>query len=1323
MTKLAKFVGVTTPVSDLARAIQNQGWQLGQVKFDDKLNAYTAEAISPHDESLTKTGPDEATAVSNALLAVTRRNHMRTTAMYRVGMWRTNWPERQREIAEAYRDAPIYDPKAVAAYKALADDSMHRLHVLGGQLHIEPTNEPHPYKDADEMRKDVHEKRHYSLSRAGQSHPVWTSDQVAAFRAVHDILGHGVAGGGYDWPGRVLAAHAHAPLLEPIAQQALFSEAVARPAFLQVYGNGPQKVALFPEFVEGSQEANNPSAHRGIHPSQVTAPGASTEGFDPLDKTAGLTRTKLLQMAQGLPEDQSDVVHQYPDGWSVRKLNTYGDMHREGTLMSNCFTPAGEAGGNHIWDLHPTHGNEFPIDQVQDDALAHPLPGPDKMAPLYSLRDEYNLPHVSIDPNEDTMRMTFGRHNSIPRPEHLDRLRQWDKAGMLGRETDADWSHGRPLNEIHLQGRTAAWADTLDVNKGYDSGIEPLPYNAYIHHGDPLQYKPTMDNAALVDTGWEKFAKGDGSDDRERMKQAIVNAFRAVLLSPRKDLRWNAIHYQDISNIPGGVDDPKVYWDTLERSRRKWNTAQGIDEEAHMVYYPFLKPFEARIAADHPEKGWEWAKATAKQDLFDMWTEEQERIMEDDSKKPPDKQKGADEIERRANEALARRLKEFLKPKDDKTDVEDGQLSMLAATEDDILKMLVGDNGYNPGPPARKPKSEYELQLEKRRAEERELYERDPQAYYHQLWGGEGDVTHPYHSQYVEWVPIQHVLPYAEWKRNPAHGAEGEAAQTAYWNTLKDHMAEHGFKNPIVLDVHKDDSTGHISEGNHRLAVAHELGMTHVPLTVWPSRRRGNIQVPVPGYDYAGVHKFDERLRPSQVGFPVQKTAAGGQYNLLTGEESLKYGAFMGTHLKAIAQISQHADEILDAALEDVRQHDGEGHHFRQSVLRLGVSGVGPKVCSFAWLLLQPLTSQLATIDTHMMDVLGHDYEKEMNNRDYFKFEREFRAGLDAAGYSHLPLGAGQWGMWDYKRTGPGSHQDHSAMRVLDPKPHNEVDWVGKAVNLKGESWHKQAPDWWRNTQPARDLVAKEWDDTYGKEFAQNKIPYQGLTTTAALFVDESGTHQIPDSGITRLPIEEIKAGMLVRPTWGNFPFERVTEDARYDHTYDSGGDQIPMWLIPYARKLSPHTPEGTLYEVAPSHTASTKRSYADPFSHYWDRAMPVGSNLEGKAKTLAEYAKADKLSEDDYEDWLNDHKKDTKLSDTEFKRFKKKSLRKFERLSKTATQGINAGPIASIIHPETQETSSGMPGQSIMEHARLQYGLSTQDVWRLLGDEHVKKG
>lgn len=212
-----------------------------------------------------------------------------------------------------------------------------------------------------------------------------------------------------------------------------------------------------------------------------------------------------------------------------------------------------------------------------------------------------------------------------------------------------------------------------------------------------------------------------------------------------------------------------------------------------------------------------------------------------------------------------------------------------------------------------------------------------------------------------------------------------------------------------------------------------------------------------------------------------------------------KYGAFMGNHLKAVAQVSQHVDELLQAALQDVHEHDGTGYHFRAAVLQLNIPGVGPKVCSFAWLLLQPMTSQLATIDTHMMDVLGHQ-EKEMNNRDYFGMERELQAGRDAAGYQHMPMGQFQWGMWDYKRTGAGSHQDHSAMAVLDPKPHDAIDWAAKeqpigaagAVQWK-QMWQTQPPDWWAQTQPARQQAWDDYQATTAKDVGKTRVPYMGL--------------------------------------------------------------------------------------------------------------------------------------------------------------------------------------------------------------------------------------
>lgn len=1192
--KQAKFQGVTTPIEDLAVAIQNQGWQLGQVAFDDKLNAYTAVAISPHGEQLQKTGPDAGTAVANALLAVTRRNHMRSAAQYKVGMWRTNWHERQQEIAEAYRDAPIYDPKAVAAWKALADHSMHALHVLGGQLHIEPTNNPQPYASADDMRKDVHEKRHYYLTRGGSAHPVWTADQVAAFRAVHDILGHGVAGGHYDWPGRNLAAAAHAPLLEPLAQQALFAETVARQAHLNTYGHGPIKIALFPDFVDHHQAMNQGAAHRGIHPSQLTAP---TSVPQPFEQKISMTDPhvppmnelqRFIERGSECFETARSLDEAYPHlKWQE------GDYHRDdGTNM-----------GPHAWVTTPSG-------TIVDTS------------------------HSQHDPTTPIVIAAPGT------PEHA-RYESTRCANCGASEYGCECGDYR-------QAKTAA-ATTIDVNKHWSSGVDPLPYNAYVHHGDPMEAKATLDNAALIDTGWSQFKRGDGTDDRDRMKLAIVNAFRVVLLSPRKDLRWNAIHYQDISHIPGSVDDPKVYWDTLEASRRKWNEAQGIDPNAHMIYFKFLKPFEARIAAQHPEKGWEWAKQEASQTLFNWWTEEQERIAAEDSEKPAEKQRGADEIERRANEALAKRLQLFLKPKDDKTDVEDTQMSMFGARKesveyDEMMRILTGEPSQPPVPREEtafeKRRREWREQRDREIAEERALFERDPQAYYDKTWGGEGDVTHPYYGQYIEWVPTQHMLPYAEWKRNPAHGAPaGESATADYWNILKTNIMREGIKNPIRLHVHPEDGMGHIGEGNHRLAVAEALGMSHVPVTVIRSKRRGNAQAPVPNFDDEKL-RYEEMIRPSQIGLPVreQRTAAGGQYNLLTGEEALKYGAFMGTHLKSISQISQHADEILDAALADVREHDATGHHFRHAVLALNVPGVGPKVCSFAWLLLQPLTSQLATIDVHMMDVLGHNYEKEMNNRDYFKFEREFRAGLDAAGYGHLPLGAAQWGMWDYKRTGPGSHQDHSAMRVLDPKPHQEVNWAAKSQPIGGDlatafkkNW-ADSVDWWAATKPHREQIGQEWDQTYGKNFGKNVVPYQDVTGVVA------------------------------------------------------------------------------------------KIAYGTDFEHYWDKLMPVGSSVESKARRVAEYAKADDMSYGDLEEWLEDHKKDTKLEKSEYARFTKLVLRKMDRLSKVAGPANKTGTIPTFKHPETGKMHQGMEGQSMMEHARLQLGLSTQDVWRMLADEHVTK-
>ena len=487
-----------------------------------------------------------------------------------------------------------------------------------------------------------------------------------------------------------------------------------------------------------------------------------------------------------------------------------------------------------------------------------------------------------------------------------------------------------------------AAGEMVDPNWKWDSGIDPNPdHQAPLHYGDPLEYPKVNDTAAKIDTGWSSMDESDPGQ-RAMMRQAIVNAFRAVLLSPRKDLRWNAAHYQDISHIPAEVDDPKIYWDALEHKRRQHNQARGRHPDAHLIYYKPRQRYYQLVQMMNPDLSHDEAITKADKAIFQMRLHETERLEEEDAQKSPDKHRSGDEIERRVNESIAKRLKQIV------------------------------DEAYDP-----------------------------------------------------------------------------------------------------KTDVAEQEQQ-----------------------TLFSGNRKNE------------------------------------QYDIFTGEPAEFYGAWMGTHLKAIAEISRHADELLDAAIQDVRQHDGTGHLFRTKVLQLGIPGAGPKVASFAWLLLQPMTSQLGTIDTHMMDVLGRPYEKEMNNRDYFKFERELQAGRDAAGYGNVPLGQFQWGLWDYKRTGPGSHQDHSALRVLDPTPHNDIDWAQKAQNLKADSWLKQAPEWWQATQDARDQVAQHWDDTMARTVPATNYPFATLPQVM------SAEAEVPIAQNSRMQRLKEQHGLTTEEIWALDPDE-----------------------------------------------------------------------------------------------------------------------------------------------------------------------------------------
>lgn len=147
-------------------------------------------------------------------------------------------------------------------------------------------------------------------------------------------------------------------------------------------------------------------------------------------------------------------------------------------------------------------------------------------------------------------------------------------------------------------------------------------------------------------------------------------------------------------------------------------------------------------------------------------------------------------------------------------------------------------------------------------------------------------------------------------------------------------------------------------------------------------------------------------------------------------------------NIRRLAALGSHVDEIYQAAMKDIG-HGGTGELFRNRILDLGIPGVQAKVASFAWLALAPNTSELATIDVHMMRHLNEEAESPRNTKHYLELEDRLRNERDQTYGTEVPLAHYQWGVWDARRT-PGFHQDHTPLKAYQPTPFKDVAWSGQ---------------------------------------------------------------------------------------------------------------------------------------------------------------------------------------------------------------------------------------------------------------------------------------
>jgi hypothetical protein len=100
------------------------------------------------------------------------------------------------------------------------------------------------------------------------------------------------------------------------------------------------------------------------------------------------------------------------------------------------------------------------------------------------------------------------------------------------------------------------------VMASWKYAVSAIP--AQYSEGDPLDLQGKQQVFHNMQVEWWNMSE-------EKQKQAIINAFRATMLSPRLKLRDNAIMYQEMMSIPPEESDPDVFEAHARQLKERWD--------------------------------------------------------------------------------------------------------------------------------------------------------------------------------------------------------------------------------------------------------------------------------------------------------------------------------------------------------------------------------------------------------------------------------------------------------------------------------------------------------------------------------------------------------------------------------------------------------------------------------------------------------------------------------------------------------------------------------------------------------------------------------
>jgi hypothetical protein len=177
----------------------------------------------------------------------------------------------RRLVAEAHRDAPLFDEGAVRHWKLLIDSNYRLYRRLLSKTKIIFISsfkenegmdlkilyriykvsyfEGEPYNSQQEMKQYWEETKSLMISIDYSDHPIFTVADNVVFRCVHDFIIHILGDHPFGAKGEIASFNNHAKLVSDDVLPALFTEIIGQACFVVEYDYyGEQKIAILKGF-------------------------------------------------------------------------------------------------------------------------------------------------------------------------------------------------------------------------------------------------------------------------------------------------------------------------------------------------------------------------------------------------------------------------------------------------------------------------------------------------------------------------------------------------------------------------------------------------------------------------------------------------------------------------------------------------------------------------------------------------------------------------------------------------------------------------------------------------------------------------------------------------------------------------------------------------------------------------------------------------------------------------------------------------------------------------------------------------------------------